>query len=105
MSKCEHGLTSKECYVCASPKYGAPRCPDCGGSGFVYVGSGRLPPAKCRCAARAAPAAPPPSERVLMCRLGGNGPWFVIHPTPADPSDLHRAPNIEYRWFTPGEEA
>jgi hypothetical protein len=22
MSKCEHGLTSKECYVCASPKYG-----------------------------------------------------------------------------------
>ena len=23
MSKCEHGLTSKECLVCASPKYGA----------------------------------------------------------------------------------
>lgn len=22
MSKCEHGLTSKECYVCASPKHG-----------------------------------------------------------------------------------
>ena len=22
MSKCEHGLTIKECYVCASPKYG-----------------------------------------------------------------------------------
>lgn len=21
--KCEHGLTTKECYVCASPKYGA----------------------------------------------------------------------------------
>jgi hypothetical protein len=21
MPKCEHGLTSKECYVCASPKY------------------------------------------------------------------------------------
>ena len=23
MPKCEHGLTSKECYVCASPKHGA----------------------------------------------------------------------------------
>ena len=23
MSKCEHGLTSAECYVCASPKYAA----------------------------------------------------------------------------------
>lgn len=22
MAKCEHGLTSKECFVCASPKYG-----------------------------------------------------------------------------------
>lgn len=22
MSKCEHGLTSRECYVCASPKHG-----------------------------------------------------------------------------------
>ena len=22
MSKCEHGLTIKECYVCISPKYG-----------------------------------------------------------------------------------
>jgi hypothetical protein len=22
MSKCSHGLTSAECYVCASPKYG-----------------------------------------------------------------------------------
>ena len=22
MGKCEHGLTSKECYVCASPKHG-----------------------------------------------------------------------------------
>lgn len=22
MSKCEHGLTSRECYVCASPEYG-----------------------------------------------------------------------------------
>ena len=21
--KCEHGLTTRECYVCASPKYGA----------------------------------------------------------------------------------
>ncbi len=33
MSKCEHGLTSAECYVCASPKYGkyddATRCPNC----------------------------------------------------------------------------
>ena len=24
MPKCKHGLTSKECYVCASPKYAAP---------------------------------------------------------------------------------
>ncbi len=24
MAKCSHGLTSAECYVCASPKYGAP---------------------------------------------------------------------------------
>ena len=23
MSKCERGLTSRECFVCASPKYGA----------------------------------------------------------------------------------
>lgn len=23
MSKCEHGLTSRECYVCASPKHAA----------------------------------------------------------------------------------
>jgi len=24
MTKCSHGLTSAECYVCVSPKYGAP---------------------------------------------------------------------------------
>ena len=24
MSKCEHGLTIKECYVCMSPKHGEP---------------------------------------------------------------------------------
>lgn len=23
--KCEHGLTTRECFVCASPKYGAPQ--------------------------------------------------------------------------------
>lgn len=23
--KCEHGLTTKECLVCATPKYGAPK--------------------------------------------------------------------------------
>jgi hypothetical protein len=27
MPKCEHGLTSKECYVCASPKYAAQQEP------------------------------------------------------------------------------
>lgn len=25
MPRCEHGLTSKECYTCASPKRGAPK--------------------------------------------------------------------------------
>jgi len=28
MGKCEHGLTSKECYVCASPKHGEQRKPE-----------------------------------------------------------------------------
>lgn len=28
MPRCEHGLTSKECYVCASPKRGEPRPED-----------------------------------------------------------------------------
>ena len=28
MGKCEHGLTSRECYVCASPKHGEQRKPE-----------------------------------------------------------------------------
>lgn len=46
--KCEHGLTLRECFTCASPKYPSP-CSMCGDSGLAYRGAGKLPPAYCKC--------------------------------------------------------